>query len=241
MAVLSEVEKLRIVAAVTKGETRAEVARQHGVSRQTVYSVLERAKQGGLDGPFPPLPKEAEEWPRVSNILDDIMGGIPQTEVVMRAAERGTKVHEYIEAALLGLEPDVEPELRGYVDAAVAKIKELQAIGQFKVASELPVFDPINAVRGTADVVLWKVDGQTVRAQILDTKTGAPSKRHRLQMAAYMNCLREMVYGVGLIPVVTGALLYVTSDGHGKLSPSIQPQEVEIWKAALLVRSWLVS
>jgi hypothetical protein len=94
-----------------------------------------------------------------------------------RAADRGTTVHAYLEARMLGLKPDIiDGEALRYRDAAEAWLDDWQPE---VIATERTVFGPDYA--GTGD--LWcRRDGKTV---IVDFKTSkAIYKEAALQIAA---------------------------------------------------------
>jgi hypothetical protein len=98
-----------------------------------------------------------------------------------RAANRGTTIHAYLEARLLGLDPEVlEGEALKYRKAAEAWLDEWKPE---VLATELTVFD--QAYAGTGD--LWCKVGDEVR--IVDFKTSkAIYPEAALQLAALWGC-----------------------------------------------------
>ena len=122
--------------------------------------------------------------PSVTQILQ--AAGIIDTQwFTDEARDRGTAVHaacEYYDQGELD-ESSVDPAIAGYLDA----YKSWQALnGRDCTWIERSVSDQRKLYAGTPDRILT-----TQPRAVVDIKTGQPQDWHRLQLAAYVNCLHD--------------------------------------------------
>lgn len=108
----------------------------------------------------------------------------------MRAAERGTKVHEICEGIIAGLgELGVDEETRPYVES----FKKWWEIGWSVKEMEKRFFDDELKITGQVDLIIHTEHGLA----IVDIKTSAKeSKTWKLQGSAYAYLARKAGYDV---------------------------------------------
>lgn len=111
-------------------------------------------------------------------------------DVVARAAERGTKVHQICEAIMGDLgEVGVDEETRPYVES----FKKWWEIGWSVVAMEKRFWDDELRLTGQLDLIIHTDQGLA----IVDIKTSyKPSKTWKLQGSAYAYLARKAGYDV---------------------------------------------
>lgn len=111
-------------------------------------------------------------------------------DVVARAAERGTKVHQICEAIMGDLgEIGVDEETRPYVES----FKKWWEIGWSVVAMEKRFWDDELRLTGQLDLIIHTDQGLA----IVDIKTSyKPSKTWKLQGSAYAYLARKAGYDV---------------------------------------------
>lgn len=145
--------------------------------------------------------------PRVTEILKCFTGYeyVP-TQILERAATRGTKVHVLCAAIANGVwVPDsmIDETHRGYVESFRKWMNE--SVSQFVVV-EKRYTDKEEMFSGQVDFV---VKGADNKFYLVDIKTSAkPQKSHPVQMAAYTNLLAQ-----NCIPIEGAILVYLDKDG----------------------------
>ena len=149
--------------------------------------------------------------PSVTQVLSDV-GIIRQEWFSESAAARGTYLHSCIEAFEEGdLDEEIVPaEYRGYLDS-FKRGRELLRIDRV-VGVEVRAVNTLEWYGGTVDLLAFDEDGDGL---VVDWKSGAPSKWHRMQTAAY-SLLDFDWYGTQEPkddPDVRRASLYLDKDG----------------------------
>ena len=126
--------------------------------------------------------------PSVTQIMrplsDANYNGIPE-DVLQKAADRGTAVHQAIDIFLnYGCE-DIDPAYRGYLDAF---LKWKDSVAPDVCATEQPIYHPTMLYCGTADCVC-KIGGKMV---LIDYKTTSVihEKLVSVQLQAYESALK---------------------------------------------------
>lgn len=113
-----------------------------------------------------------------------------------RSASEGTKIHEAIEAILVGNTPAVEPEIQPAIDAFRDFLKT-HTVATHTRGVEKRVWSPKHRYAGTTDAIVHLND----RPGILDIKTSSGIWRdYNLQTAAYMAALQEQESWEDLTP-----------------------------------------
>ena len=135
-----------------------------------------------------------------------VYGGI-NTEVLNKAAERGTEVHEAAENyANFGI-VDISPEYRGYLDGFCKWFDEVKPE---VVSTEFKMYHKYLIYGGTADLLAY-ING---KLYLIDYKTtsSVETMLTRVQLEAYKQAL--ISHG---IPVEGKAILHLRPDGRAKL------------------------
>lgn len=135
-----------------------------------------------------------------------VYGGI-NTEVLNKAADRGTEVHQAAENyANFGVE-DISPELRGYFDG----FREwFDGVGPEVVSTEFKTYHKYLIYGGTVDLLAY-IKGHLY---VIDYKTTSSVEKMltRVQLEAYKQAL--ISHG---IPVERKAILHLSKTGRAKL------------------------
>jgi len=222
-----------------------EIARLLGISREYAYQLRERFGEIPIwrtHHVFTPIPADAEAYERVSHVIDGIFGPVPQTEAVIAAADRGTRIHTMVEDILNGFAPEGEEE-----EVAIARSAAgaLQAIaGDHELLTETAIWSHRLQVRGRTDAIIIHpyprgFSGPDAELVVVDIKTGQPSMRHHLQQGGYATCLLDMTREQGLRVDVKGYLLYVDRDGKAKVKPTASPADRAAFEAAVSLHRWV--
>lgn len=164
------------------------------------------------------------EIPSVTTILKEITI-LDDKWFKPEGAERGTKVHEYLELIDKGYKVAVPPTIRGY----------LKAYEDFKAANvgykvrhiELALYDTKYKVCGKLDRVFVNDEGEEL---IIDIKTGASLRFHPLQLTAY-----AMAYGNKKARI---GGLYLSPDGTYKFKESNRLET--LWRSCVKVYDFKV-
>lgn len=164
----------------------------------------------------------------VSRILH-AAGLIDSTWVREEGLKRGSFIHSAVELHLQGKldEADLDPRLKGYVDA----FKKAQAELLFEVVNgsdgvpciERRVFHPTLGYAGTVDMVVRRGDAPPI---VVDLKSGEPDDWHGWQLALYALTFTDRVQR---------ANLYVRADGTYRWIERKDRADFEVVKAALTV------
>lgn len=137
------------------------------------------------------LEDERLQYRRVTSILYPFSGlDKIDPEIVRKAGERGTKVHEICEGIILGLgEIGVDDETRPYVES----FKKWWDIGWAVKEMEKRFWDDDLKITGQVDLIIHTEHGLA----IVDLKTSyKPSKTWMLQGSAYAYLARKAGYDV---------------------------------------------
>lgn len=132
-----------------------------------------------------------ENYTRVTSVLYPFSGlDKLDSDVVARAAERGTKVHKICEGIISGLgELGVDDQTRPYVES----FKKWWAQGHEVVMMEQRFWDDELQVTGQVDLIIKTPDGLA----IVDLKTSSqPSKTWRAQGSAYAYLARKAKHDI---------------------------------------------
>lgn len=135
-----------------------------------------------------------------------VYGGI-NTEVLTKAADRGTEVHQAAENyANFGIE-DISPEHRGYFEGFREWFDEVKPV---VVSTEFKTYHKYLIYAGTVDLLAY-IDG---KLYVIDYKTTANVEKMltRVQLEAYKQAL--ISHG---IPVERKAVLHLMPNGKAKL------------------------
>ncbi len=145
-------------------------------------------------------------YPSVTQILSDL-GFTGSAYYTPESAQRGTDVHlatAYDDQGRLDW-GTVDPIIRPYVEAWRAW-REASLMGEPRHIEHRLVSTAMQYA-GTIDRA-WTVPGKTT---VVDIKTGAPERWHRLQLAAYAQLLE-----LPADEVADGILVYLSNDGRAK-------------------------
>lgn len=148
-----------------------------------------------------------------------VYGGI-NTEVLNKAADRGTEVHQAAENyANFGIE-DISPEHRGYFDGFRKWFDEVQPV---VVSTEFQTYHKYLIYGGTVDLLAYIDD----MLYVIDYKTTYRVEKMltRVQLEAYKQAL--LSHG---IPVTRKAVLHLLPDCKAKLQV-YEPDDTEAWDA----------
>jgi len=132
-----------------------------------------------------------ENYSRVTEILYPFSGlSNADPEVLMAAADRGTRAHKACEAIAAGLgEFGVDPEIMGFVES----FKKWWGTGKKVVAMEERFFCDEHELTGQCDFIIETPEGLA----IVDLKTSRhESKTWRVQGAAYAYLARKKGYDI---------------------------------------------
>lgn len=171
--------------------------------------------------------------PRVSDLCSPIVdfSGVPP-DILQRAADRGTRVHRYIEDWFGGIEAIMDEDIVPYIRSFGTWVTEQRSHGWTIFNSEVPLGYEDDAIqlRGTADLVMGRVigdyeSGPTLNVKVVDFKTSArPSASHRLQMLFYGAIVRDaferLSHNEGYpnsIQIDLPQLVYLNRDGEAPL------------------------
>ncbi len=113
------------------------------------------------------------------------VGYIDPTWYSAEACERGTFVHQCIAWMLADDldETSLDPALGGYLTAARGFLASFGVKAQYV---EVPFYDAVLGIAGTPDIVGSYVnDRGFTRGCLIDWKTGAEERWHRIQLAIY--------------------------------------------------------
>jgi hypothetical protein len=222
-----------------------EIARLLGISREYAYQL--RARYGDIPiwetrRVLTPMPSDAEKYERVSHVIEGIFGPLPQTEAVIAAADRGTRIHTIVEDIISGFEPEGEEDEIAVARSAVDAL--LAMAGDHQLLIEVPVWSHRLQVRGRADAIIIRpyprgYSGPDAEFAVVDVKTGQPSMRHHLQQGGYAACLLDMAREQGFRVDVRGYLLYVDRDGKAKVRPTASPADRAAFDAAVSLHRWV--
>ena len=138
-----------------------------------------------------------ENFTRVSDILYPFSGlQHIDPDILMNAANRGTRVHKICEAIASGLgEFDMDAEVMGYVSS----FKKWWGDGREIVAMEKRFFCETHELTGQCDFIIKEGDDLI----IVDLKTSAkPSKTWRLQGSAYSYLAKKDGYDINKIQFI---------------------------------------
>lgn len=141
------------------------------------------------------------------------------TEVLNKAADRGTEVHQAAENyANFGIE-DISPEHRSYFDGFRKWFDEVQPV---VVSTEFKTYHKYLIYGGTVDLLAYIKD----KLYVIDYKTTYSVEKMltRVQLEAYKQAL--ISHG---IPVQRKAILHVRPDGTAKLR-EYEPDDSEAWE-----------
>lgn len=142
------------------------------------------------------------------------------TEVLNRAADKGTEVHEAAENyANFGI-VDISPERRAYFDGFREWFDEVQPV---VVSTEFKTYHKYLIYGGTVDLLAY-IDGHLY---VIDYKTTAKVEKMltRVQLEAYKQAL--ISHG---IPVERKAVLHLQKTGRAKLL-EYEPDDDDAWQA----------
>lgn len=146
-----------------------------------------------------------------------VYGGI-NTDVLNKAAERGTEVHQAAENyANFGIE-DISPERRGYFDGFREWFDEVKPV---VVSTEFKTYHKYLIYAGTVDLLAY-ING---KLYVIDYKTTSVIEKMltRVQLEAYKQAL--ISHG---IPVEGKAILHLRPDGTAKLR-EYDADDTEAW------------
>ena len=146
-----------------------------------------------------------------------VYGGI-NTDVLNKAADRGTEVHQAAENyANFGIE-DISPEHRGYFDGFRKWFDEVKPV---VVSTEFQTYHKYLIYGGTVDLLAYIDD----MLYVIDYKTTyrVDKMLTRVQLEAYKQAL--LSHG---IPVTRKAVLHLLPDGKAKLQ-EYEPDDTEAW------------
>lgn len=148
--------------------------------------------------------KSRENYLRVTNILYPFSGlQSIDPQVLLHAAQRGTKVHKICEAIVEGLgEIGIDDETWGYVES----FKKWWALGVNVVEKEKRFWDDELFITGQVDYIISTADGLA----IVDLKTSSkPSKTWQVQGSAYAFLAQRAGYDIKKI-------FFLHLNKHGK-------------------------
>jgi hypothetical protein len=229
----------------TKPFPAREIARLLGITREYAYQLRERygdIPMWDAHKVFVPIPDSIETYERVSHVIDGIFGPLPQTEAVIAAADRGTRIHTIVEDILSGFEPEGEEEEIAVARSAADTLLAIAANHQLLV--EVVVWSHRLQVRGRADAIIIHPyprgsSGPDAELVVVDIKTGQPSMRHHLQQGGYAACLIDMARDAGLRVNARGYLLYVDRDGKAKVRPTASAADRAAFDSAVTLHRWV--
>ena len=154
-------------------------------------------------------------YTRISQIIQlySGYGDIPE-HILSAACERGTKVHELIEAILYGIgTPYIQESLRGYIDSFHLWYEKYHDAG---FCSHRRWYDAENMITGECDCTVT-MDGKRT---LIDFKTSAQyNKAWLLQAGAY-------VYLMGKAGIQIDGISFVKLNKTGS-APAVFPFDIE--------------
>lgn len=177
---------------------------------------------------------EGAEIPSVTQVMEMLSQheySSVNEATLMRAANRGTKVHNAIENYLkYGLD-DCPEELRGYMDGFLEWWGERNPT---LIGSEVRIYHPIFRYAGTIDLIA-EIDG---KVNLVDFKTTYKliDKNCRVQLEAYAQALQA--HGV---KVEEKHILHLGKDGKWK-APEYEAKDAEAWRvftSLICVRNYI--
>ena len=170
--------------------------------------------------------------PGVTTVLTDVgisdFSGI-RKETLDYAAKRGTAIHlacEYYDNGELGGIPE---SIKLYLDQYIKFLKDFDVE---MVEVETKIFCEKYMYAGTLDrvAIFKKISNDPV---IFDIKTGAKSRSHQIQTAAY-----EYAYKTDKQKKMDRYTLYLSEDGYKLSEPCRSRQDMDVFIAALSVYNY---
>lgn len=143
--------------------------------------------------------------------------------MLAQAAERGRAVHEATEAIDYGLDPEIDPEIGGYVKAYFDFIRDYRPewemiegiVGCYRVKDEIPFFAGTVDRYGKIDGLPSVVDIKTYASMTTDSQLAASC-----QTMLYANALESM--GEDFSEGFSRYILHLRKDGTYRL--------IDLWK-----------
>ena len=135
--------------------------------------------------------------------------------------ETGTAVHEILELYDKGIKVEPKHALIGYLSAYQAFLSENSSLYVKEI--EKTVYEPNMSYCGKLDRIMINCD--TGQKFLIDIKTGAPLRNHKLQCSAYALAARDKSLLIGG--------LYLTADGKYKFK--LYPRMDSVWRSVMKV------
>ncbi|MCL1986708.1 MAG: hypothetical protein FWG64_01885 [Firmicutes bacterium] len=171
--------------------------------------------------------------------LSNAYYGTIDKEILQKAANRGTAVHQAIENFLLYEIDDIEPEYENYYNAfkkwPVVNNPQVIRLSDGQVATENRVYHKIFRYAGTADLIC-EIDDKIT---LIDFKTSASivDMLVKIQLAAYSHAYKSHGY-----EIEQQAIVHLKKDGTQKMlfyGNELTNTEFEVITALLQIQNYL--
>lgn len=162
------------------------------------------------------------EIPSVTQIMKPLSAGVygdVRQDVLQKAADRGTTVHDAIEVFIKYGYKEIPEELVGYMDAFSDWWEKMKPE---PIESEVRFFHPILRYAGTADLIC-KIDGEI---NLVDYKT--TSKLNPMLCGVQLEAYAQALNANG-IKVANKRILHLTKDGKYK-DEHFDVNDAERWR-----------
>lgn len=201
---------------------------------------------------LPMIVKASEDPKQRAEALKLIKGRA--RDIASKAADRGTRVHAYAEADLLGLTPPpVDPDVALYVQQYRRFIKDFGVVPESVEASEASVVNRTVGYAGTMDFLLWLVTDRSDKPELwlIDAKTSLKRPRlqtfpeHVFQLAALRHAERmwmppgSKVAEVDMPMAARCGVLNLRQRGYALVEIDAGPKAFAAFRAALTVTKFL--